>query len=114
MPDGQPQLSPVWCSFDGTYIWINTARGRQKDKNLTERPMATILAVDPDNPYRYLEVRGTVAESTEEGAVDHINQLARLYTGQSSYYGGVQPAELAEKETRVIYKIRPKRVVTFP
>ncbi len=114
MPDGQPQLSPVWCSFDGTYIWINTARGRQKDKNLSERPMATILAIDPNNPYRYLEVRGTVAESTEEGAVEHINQLARLYTGKSSYYGEVQPAELAKKETRVIYKIRPKRVVAFP
>jgi PPOX class probable F420-dependent enzyme len=111
MPDGQPQLSVVWCNYDGEHILVNTARGRQKDKNLGARPQATILLIDPQNPYRYLEVRGTV-EMTEEGAVEHISQLAKLYTGADSYYGGVTPADQAEKETRVICKITPTRVTT--
>ena len=109
MPDGQPHLSVVWCSYDGEYVLVNTARGRQKDKNLQARPIATILAIDPENAGRYLEVRGTV-EMTEEGAVGHIDQLAKLYTGADSYYGGVTPADLANKEIRVICKITPTRV----
>jgi len=113
MPDGQPQLSVVWCSYDGEYIWVNTARGRQKDKNLMARPQATILAIDPNNTYRWIEVRGTVAEVTEEGAVDHIDQLALAYAGKTPYFGGFAPAELAQHQTRVIYKIKPTRVVTY-
>ena len=113
MPDHQPQLSVVWCSYDGTHILVNTARGRQKDTNMTERPMVTILALDPENPYRYLEVRGTVAEVTEEGGVDHIDQLAQMYTGKSPYFGQVAPAEDKDKQTRVIYKIKPTKVVAF-
>ena len=113
MPDGQPQLSVVWCSYDGTHIWVNTARGRQKDKNLTARPKATLLAMDPNSPYRWIEVRAAVDEVTEEGGLDHINRLAKLYVGADSYYGGFAPAELAEKETRVIYKLKPTRVIAF-
>lgn len=109
MPDGQPQLSVVWCNYDGQHVLVNTARGRQKDKNLKARPVATILVIDPNNSGRYLEVRGTV-EMTEVGAVEHITQLAKLYTGADSYYGGVTPADLAETETRVICKITPTRV----
>jgi PPOX class probable F420-dependent enzyme len=106
MPDGRPQTTPVWCNYDGTHILVNTARGRQKDKNLTARPMATILVIDPQNPYRYLEIRGQVAEVTEAGAVEHINQLGVLYTGKSFFKPGQKsPA------TRVIYKIKPVHVV---
>ena len=111
MPDGQPQASIVWCNGDDTHVWVNSARGRQKDKNMRARPQVTVLAMDPENPYSYLEVRGEVVEVTEEGAVDHINALAKLYRGVDSYYGGVTPAELAQKETRVIYKIKPTRVI---
>ena len=114
MPDGQPQSSVIWCNYDGTHIWVNSAAGRQKDRNMRERPMATILAIDPEDPYRYLEVRASVDEITEEGAVDHIDALARLYEGVESYYGGVSPAEAAGQETRVIYKLRPTRVVAHP
>nr|MCU0475444.1 PPOX class F420-dependent oxidoreductase [Anaerolineae bacterium] len=83
MPDNTPQATPVWFSWDGEHVWVNTARGRAKDKNLSQRRKATILAVDPQNPYRYLEIRGEVVESTEEGAVDHINFLSGRYTGNS-------------------------------
>lgn len=110
MPDGQPQASVVWCSYDGEFVLVNTAVGRQKEKNMRTRPQATILAVDPQNPFRYLEVRGTVETVTKEGAVDHIDALAKAYRGADSYYGGVQPAELAEKEIRVMCKIKPMQV----
>lgn len=110
MPDGQPQTTVVWCDYDGTYVRVNTARGRQKEKNMAARPKVSVLAVDPEDPYRWIEVRGTV-ELTEEGAVDHIDSLAQLYRDKSKYFGGVAPAEQAEKQTRVMGKITPTRVV---
>ncbi|MCB8983013.1 MAG: PPOX class F420-dependent oxidoreductase [Ardenticatenaceae bacterium] len=110
MPDGSPQLSVVWCNYDGKHILINTARGRQKEKNLRRRPEVSVLAIDPENPYRYLEVRGTV-QLTQEGAKDHINELARLYRGMPAYYGYAAPAEREKKETRVIGIITPTHVV---
>lgn len=110
MPDGQPQLTVVWCNSDAEHVLVNTARGRQKDKNISRDPHVSLLAVDPDNVYRYIEVRGIVEEITEEGAVDHINELARLYTGQPGYYGYVAASETGKMETRVLYRIRPTRV----
>lgn len=109
MPDGQPQATPVWFHWDGTHVWINTARGRQKDRNMLERPKVSILSVDPENPYRYLEVRGVVDQVTEEGGVDHINFLSGRYTGDSDYYGR-NPAG-KNKETRVIFKIKPVKFI---
>jgi PPOX class probable F420-dependent enzyme len=105
LPDGQPQVTPVWCDFDGTHIRVNTAAGRQKHKDMVARPRVTVLALDPANPYRYLEVRGTVARIGEEGADDHIDALAQRYLGVERYpYRN--PAE-----TRVICYIEPKRVL---
>jgi len=113
MPDGQPQSSVVWCDYDGRYVRVNSARGRQKDKNMRADPRVTVLALDPDDPFRWLEVRGRVATITEEGAVEHIHALSQQYTGQR-YYGGFAPAERAGQETRVLYAIQPVRVVAFP
>mgnify|MGYP000910630188 FL=1 len=111
MPDGQPQATPVWCDFDGQHIIVNTARGRQKDRNMQRNPHVTVLAIDPKNPYRYLEVRGQVVEATEEGGIEVINRLSEKYTGQSDYYAGMP--ERRAKERRVTYKIRPVRVVAW-
>lgn len=108
MPDGTPQAHPVWFDYDGQHIRINTARGRQKDENMMERPYVSILSVDPENPYRYLEVRGKIVESTEEGAVEHIEALSRRYTGKQYYKDGKPPAG----ETRVTFKIEPTRVLS--
>jgi PPOX class probable F420-dependent enzyme len=106
MPDGQPQVNPVWCDYDGQYVRINTARGRQKDRNMTKRAKVTVLLVDPTSKEnRWVEVRGHVAEITEEGANDHINQLSHKYTGND--YKGFKPDMV-----RVIYKIEPDKVVT--
>ncbi len=113
MADGQPKLSLVWFSYDGQRIIVNTARGRMKEKNMSARPMATILIVDPQNPFRYLEIRGQVEEITEEGALDHIDQSAMRYVGQPKYYGGVAPAESAGQEIRVLCKIKPVKVIAF-
>jgi PPOX class probable F420-dependent enzyme len=101
---GVPQVTPVWCDFDGTHIRINTARGRVKDKNLRANPRVALAAQDPDNPYRYVQVRGRVAEMTERGADEHIDALAKKYIGQDRYPHR-QPGEV-----RVTVKILPERV----
>ncbi|NPV78024.1 MAG: PPOX class F420-dependent oxidoreductase [Anaerolineae bacterium] len=105
MPDGHPQVTPVWVDYDGEYILVNTSRGRQKDRNMQRCPQVTLEIQDPDNPYRYLEVRGVVAGATEEAAVAHIDKLAKKYTGAEKY------PWLAPGEVRVIYKIKPERVI---
>jgi PPOX class probable F420-dependent enzyme len=109
MPDMHPQANPVWFSWDGDYIWVNSAKGRQKDKNMRRQPKVTILSVDPNNPYRYLEVRGEVVEITEEGAIDHINFLSQRYRGQPDYYASMP--DRRGREQRVIYKIKPIKFI---
>src|SRR6266545_7926687 len=79
--DGAPQVTPVWFDYDGTHIRFNTARGRVKEKNLAKNPKVALAIMDPDNPYRYVQVRGRIAEVTEAGADAHIDALAKKYTG---------------------------------
>jgi PPOX class probable F420-dependent enzyme len=107
MPDGRPQVTPVWCEYDGENVVINTARGRQKDKNLRRDPRVSLSLQDPENPYRYLEVRGRVAAVTEQGADAHIDKLAKKYMGVDRYPGH------APGVVRVIFKIRPEHVSTM-
>jgi len=97
----------VWFDFDGTHVRFNTARGRLKDRNLGRRPKVAIAIVDPDNPYRYMQVRGRIAEVTEAGADAHIDALAKKYTGQDRY------AHRQPGEVRVTYKVVPERVQTM-
>ena len=107
MTDGRPQVTPVWCDFDGTHLRINTAKGRVKDRNMRRDPRVTLTIQDPDNPYRYLEVRGRVVEITEEGADRHIDSLAKKYLGVDKY-----PYRQSD-ETRVIYTIQPEHVAAM-
>jgi PPOX class probable F420-dependent enzyme len=102
MPDGTPQVTPVWVDYDGRYVLVNSARGRQKDKNMKRDSSVALSIMDPENPYRYLEVRGRVAEVTEEGAEDHIDKMANKYIGQERYPWR-RPGEV-----RVLYKIEPE------
>ena len=102
MPDGRPQVTPVWCDFDGDHIILNSAKGRQKDRNVRRDPRVALAIVDPDNPYRYLEIRGKVMEITEQGADAHIDKMAKKYLGQDKYPFR-QPGEV-----RVLYKIKPE------
>jgi len=103
MPDGRPQVTPVWCDFDGTHVLVNSAKGRRKDRNMRRDPRVSISVTDPDNPYRYLELRGRVIEITETGADDHINKMAKKYLNQD-VYPYRQPGEV-----RVLYKIEPEQ-----
>ncbi len=104
MPDGSPQVTPVWFDYDGTYILINSARGRVKDRNLRRNPHVALAISDPANPYRYLQIRGRVVEITEEGADAMIDRLSYKYTGQP-VYPWRRPGE-----QRVTYKILPLRI----
>jgi PPOX class probable F420-dependent enzyme len=110
MPDGAPQASPVWFSWDGENICINTARGRAKDRNMSRRGVVSVLSIDPDNPYRYLELRGEVAEIVEDGAREHIDELSHRYEGRPYFTHGDTAAK--SRQTRVMYKIRPTRVIS--
>lgn len=104
LPDGQPQVTPVWVDFDGTYVKVNTSANRQKARDMQARPQVTVLAIDPKNPQRYLEVRGKVVNITEEGALEHIDKMAKKYAGLDKY-PWLQPGEV-----RVIAYIEPTRV----
>lgn len=112
LPNGQPQSTPVWCDFDGTHVLVNSAVGRRKDKNIRLNPKVTVLAIDPTDDRRWMEVRGEVEEITEDGAVNHIDKLSRLYRGVDEYYGHVAPESARATMIRVIYKIKPLKVTT--
>jgi PPOX class probable F420-dependent enzyme len=110
MPDGQPQATPRWAEYDGTYVRVNSARGRQKDKNMTVGARVTVLVIDPDDTGRWLEVRGKIAEVTEVGANEHINALNLKYEGHADFFANKQ--DRLDKEQRVTYKIEPFRINT--
>lgn len=110
MPGGHPQTQPVWLDFDGTDLLVNTTRERQKGRNLRADPRATALVVDPADSGRWIEIRGDV-DITEEGAVEHLDQLTRAYTRWPCYYGYVYPFEQRERETRIICRLHPRRIV---
>jgi PPOX class probable F420-dependent enzyme len=102
--DGAPQVTPVWVDFDGTHVRFNTAKGRVKVKNLARNPRVALSILDPDNPYRYVQVRGRVVETTERGADAHIDALAKKYLDQDKYPFR-RPGEV-----RVTYKVLPESV----
>ena len=99
MPDGSPQTTPVWVDYKNGEVWVNSALGRQKDKNVRRDARVAVTIIDADNPYRYVEVRGKVKEITQTGADAHIDAMAKKYLGQDKYPFR-QPGE-----ERVIYKI---------
>jgi PPOX class probable F420-dependent enzyme len=102
--DGRPQVTPVWIDYDGSHVRFNTARGRVKIRNLERNPKVALSIQDPENPYRYVQVRGRVAEMTEKGADEHIDALARKYLGQDRY-----PYRQAG-EVRVMVKVAPDKI----
>lgn len=107
MPDGSPQVTPVWIDIDGNEIVFNTAAGRLKDKNLERDGRVALSVADQANPYRYIQVRGTIAARTTDGAEEHIDRMAKKYMNLDSY-----PYRNAE-ETRIIYRIKPERVQAY-
>lgn len=106
MPNGQPQVHPIWADMVDGQVRINTVAGRQKHRNLVERRHATLLIVDPDNPMRWMEIRGELAETCEKSGIEVIDKLSRDYLNQYPY-----PWH-KEADTRVTCLIRPLRVMT--
>jgi PPOX class probable F420-dependent enzyme len=106
LPSGMIQVNPVWCDYDGTYVRFNSPEGGQKGKNVKRNGLATVLLVDPQDNYFWIEVRGHVVEITHEGADDHIDSLAKKYLGVDKY-----PFH-REGVARLTYKIQPERVNT--
>jgi PPOX class probable F420-dependent enzyme len=99
MPDGSPQVTPLWFEYKEGVILINTAVGRRKARNLDRNPKVALAIVDPTNPYRYLQIRGHVTRSIKDGADEHIDSLSKRYLGQDKYpFRG--PGEV-----RVMYEI---------
>jgi PPOX class probable F420-dependent enzyme len=107
MPNGSPQVTPVWIDYDGKHIIFNSAKGRQKDRNVRREPRVAVAIIDPENPYRFLEIRGRVVEITEKGADEHIDKMAKKYMGKDKYPGR------APGEVRVIYKIEPEHTTSM-
>lgn len=87
LPDGSPHVTPTWVDFDGEHVLVNTIQNNRKDKNIRNDPRITLAIADPENPYRYLSVRGEVVERREEGAREHLDTLAERYTGEAKYPG---------------------------
>ena len=102
MPDGSPQVTPIWFNVDDDYILINTNEGRIKDRNMKTRPKVALVIQDPKTPYRYVQLRGEIAERTTQGADEHINQLSLKYDNE--------PWKYREGQKRIIYKIRPNHI----
>jgi PPOX class probable F420-dependent enzyme len=106
-PDGSPQVTPVWFDYTNGLVRVNTAKGRIKARNLSVGSKVALSILDPDNAYRYIQIRGTVSKETTDGAVAHIDSLAKKYLGKDVY-----PWH-NEKETRVIYEITPSAAQTM-
>lgn len=104
MHDGSPQVTPVWFDYTNGKIRINTARGRVKARTMKPGAKVALAILDPDNPYRYIGIRGKVVKEDEKNASAHIDSLAKKYLGQDKYPFH-QPGEV-----RVTYEIEPESV----
>ena len=101
MRDGSPQVTPVWFDYTGGVIRVNTTKGRVKARNLKNGSPVALAIMDPDEPYRYIQIRGHVRRVLEEGADAHIDSLAKKYLGKDKY-----PFRQSG-EVRVMYEIEP-------
>ena len=101
-PDGEPQNNPVWFDWDGSHLLFSQTTGRQKYRNLQSEPRVSFSIVDPENPYRYLEVRGSVAEIVDDEGNTFIDSMAKKYIDQDVY-----PWH-QDGDHRVIVKVRPE------
>jgi PPOX class probable F420-dependent enzyme len=103
-PDGTPQVTPVWFDYTNGKIRVNSAKGRVKTRNMTEGAPVALSILDPDNAYRYIQIRGRVEHVTEKGADAHIDSLAKKYLGKDKYPWA------SPDQVRVIFEIEPDKV----
>ena len=108
MKDGSPQLSPVWADYEDGYIFVNTAEGRLKHKNVLRDPRIAISVTSQNNPLDMTTVRGKVVEIIPDYNYVHINKLTKKYMGIENY-----PFR-QEGEKRIVLKIKPEKVFVLP
>jgi PPOX class probable F420-dependent enzyme len=113
-PSGKPENTVVWCSWDGEHVLVNTIDGRRKTNNVRANPYVALTAIDPDDPYRWLDVRGIVLEIVDDVGNANIDAHTRLYTTHQKFYGDYAAAEREAREKRLILKIKPERVLVYP
>ena len=102
---GEPQVTPVWIEYDGTHVLFNTEEKRAKVKHMKKDPRIAVCVSDSANPYHYVEIQGTVAEITTDGADAMIDRLAMKYMGKEKYPFN-KPGDV-----RVVVKIAPEKVL---
>jgi general stress protein 26 len=112
LPDGQPQTTPVWCNRKEDCIFVNVMKGFRKEKNMRLNPKVSLLAYDPKNPLHNIEIRGCVIEMTENGAVEHLDELTQLYMKKpnAKFFGDSIPADLQSRYTPVRVRILPTHI----
>ena len=108
MPDGSPQVTPVWGNFDDSHILINTAEGRLKHKNILRDPRVAISVVDSTNPLDMTSIRGKVVEIIPDYDYKHADFLTKQYMGRETY-----PFK-RPGEKRIILKIEPEKIFVLP
>ena len=84
-PKGEPQITPVWFDWDGNTIRFSQTKARQKFRNLQRDPRIALSIVDPNNPYRYLEIRGKVVRIEEDPDLHFLNAMTKRYLGRDTY-----------------------------
>ena len=100
MPDGSPHSTPVWVDVGGSYVLVNTAPGRVKERNVRRDARVALSVAEAADPYRWLSIRGRVVETITEGAREHIDELSMRYNGKPYPMEG----------ERVVFKIEPEHV----
>ncbi|MEP6985167.1 MAG: pyridoxamine 5'-phosphate oxidase family protein [Chloroflexota bacterium] len=111
--EGKPYAVGIWRRWDGEYIRITSDPDNRKHKNILANPNVSVMALDPQNPYRFLEIGGVVESIETEGALGELNTHTQLYMGKPKYYGNVEPAEREPEYKGIMFKIKPTRVVKF-
>jgi PPOX class probable F420-dependent enzyme len=107
LPSGRPHQAVVWVTRDGNDVLVSTVKGRRKHLNVEADPRCSVIVYPKDNPYSYVEVRGT-AEVEDEGARELIDRLCQEYTGNDRY-----TADDGTDNVRIILRIHPEKVVTL-
>ncbi len=101
-PSGEPQSNPVWFDWDGEHVRFSQTKTRQKYRNAKRDPRIALSLVDPEDPYRYLEIRGVVERIEEDPELAFINSMSKKYRGEDEYRNH-RPGD-----ERVVVFVRPE------
>ncbi|GAB4525984.1 MAG: hypothetical protein OHK0046_42330 [Anaerolineae bacterium] len=110
LPDGGPHATVVWRLWEAPYILVSSLKDSQKARNITHDPRVALVITDPQNPYRYIQVRGVVVAIESDPDAAMIDRIALLYTG-APYYGGSEPLEDKGTVEHITFRIDPVKII---